>query len=267
MNQKGPHLKFCNRHFNSTFPMKKTLAILAATFLLIGLTRAQTTVGTGTNQLGPTVAGNATQGVLLEYWTNLNGVTVAAMSANTNYPLNPNGVELWADFEGPTNRGALYGERLRAWVVPPVSGAYTFWIASDDNGELWLSPDDNPAHKQLIADVPYWTGFHEWTKFPQQCSATITLSAGQGYYIEALHYQGQGPANLSVGWQQPGVTNVQVISGTYLTVEFTLSTTNRDKYLLKLEGAQNQRRSSVSAFDVILSVDGESLGHHVLTGP
>ena len=247
--------------------MKKTLAILAATFLLIGLTRAQTTVGTGTNQLGPTVAGNATQGVLLEYWTNLNGVTVAAMSANTNYPLNPNGVELWADFEGPTNRGALYGERLRAWVVPPVSGAYTFWIASDDNGELWLSPDDNPAHKQLIADVPYWTGFHEWTKFPQQCSATITLSAGQGYYIEALHYQGQGPANLSVGWQQPGVTNVQVISGTYLTVEFTLSTTNRDKYLLKLEGAQNQRRSSVSAFDVILSVDGESLGHHVLTGP
>ena len=197
--------------------MKKTLAILAATFLLIGLTRAQTTVSTGTNQPWLGAVGSATQGVLLEYWTNLNGATVKTMLSDTNYPLHPSGVELWADFESPTNRGEFYGERLRAWVVPKASGTYTFWIASDDNSELWLSPDDNPAHKQLIAGVTCWTLYREWTAFSNQRSAAIQLEAGQRYYIEALHYQGRYAANLSVGWQRPGVTNVEVISGAYLT--------------------------------------------------
>ena len=197
--------------------MKKTLAILAATFLLIGLTRAQTTTTTGANQPGPAAVGSALQGVLLEYWTNLNGTTVKTLLANTNDPLNPNGMELWANFEVLTNRGNFYGERLRAWLVPPVSGAYTFWMASDDAGELWLSPDDNPAHRQRIASAPFWTNLREWTKFPEQRSATISLVAGQRYYIEALHDQVLNGVNLSVGWQQPGATNVDVISGAYLT--------------------------------------------------
>ena len=38
-------------------------------------------------------------------------------------------------------------------------------------------------------------------------------------------------------------------------------------YVLELEGTQNQPTSPVKTFDVILSVDGENLGHHVLTGP
>ena len=168
-------------------------------------------------QTGPAVAGGATQGVLLEYWTNLDGVTVKAMLADKNYPLNPDGVELCVDFEETNYRGAFYGERMRAWLVAPESGEYTFWLASDDDGELWLSPDDDPAHKQRIASVPYWTDLREWTKYPEQRSAAIQLEAGRRYYIETLHYQWWSGVNLSVGWQRPGVTNVAVITGAYLT--------------------------------------------------
>ena len=45
-----PRAKSRILYFNPTFRMKKTLAILAATCLLIDLTRAQTTVTTGTGE-------------------------------------------------------------------------------------------------------------------------------------------------------------------------------------------------------------------------
>ncbi len=172
--------------------------------------------GRSNAQPGPLVAAGAAHGVLLEYWTNLVGVTVKDLLASTNYPLNPSGVENPADFEGPTDRGDLYGERYRAWLVAPVTGDYTFWIASDDDGELWLSSDDDPAHKQRIANAPYWTGYREWTKFPEQHSAPVRLEAGRRYYLEALHYQHWGAGSLSVGWQRPGTKSPEVISGAYL---------------------------------------------------
>ena len=31
-----------------------------------------------------------------------------------------------------------YGQRLHGYVVPPLTGLYTFWIASDDSGALYL---------------------------------------------------------------------------------------------------------------------------------
>lgn len=49
-------------------------------------------------------------------------------------------------------------------------------------------------------------------------------------------------------------------------VEFTLTTTNADKFLLKIEGGQRRPRSLRDQFNLLLSVDGESLGHHTLTG-
>ena len=39
-----------------------------------------------------------------------------------------------------------------------MTGNYTFWIASDDKSELWLSTtNDNPVNKVKIASVPEWT--------------------------------------------------------------------------------------------------------------
>ena len=89
------------------------------------------------------------------------------------------------------------------------------WVARD-NGELWLSTDDNPATASMIASVPGWTDSCQWDKYSEQQSGTISLSAGGTYYIEALQKEGGGGDNLAVAWQGPGISQ-QVIAGSYLS--------------------------------------------------
>jgi hypothetical protein len=108
------------------------------------------------------------------------------------------------DFEVNYTLGKYYASRIRGYVVPPADGAYTFWIASDDGGELHLSADSLPANKRRIAQVPDWTDFREWNKYPAQQSQPIPLKGGSRYYIEALHFQKSGADCLSVAWQTPG---------------------------------------------------------------
>ena len=91
---------------------------------------------------------------------------------------------------------------MRGYLTPTTTGDYWFWIASDDNGELWLSTDSNPDNKTRIAYVPGWTNPREWTWYAQQKSALIHLVAGTRYYVEALMKEGGGGDNLAVAWQR-----------------------------------------------------------------
>jgi hypothetical protein len=52
---------------------------------------------------------------------------------------------LLTSFEGPVNVGSYYGSRISGYVHAPVSGNYVFYIAGDNNCELWLSTSDAPA--------------------------------------------------------------------------------------------------------------------------
>jgi hypothetical protein len=146
------------------------------------------------------------QGLLREYWSGVSGTAVSNLTGNANYPNNPTSRNIITTFEGPTNLADNYGTRIRGYVVPPSTGSYTFWIASDDNSELWLSTGADPAAKTLIASVTSWTNSREWTKYSSQQSSARTLTAGQKYYIEVLQKEGTGGDNVAVGWQGPGIT-------------------------------------------------------------
>jgi hypothetical protein len=163
--------------------------------------------------IGPT-SGAGT--ILREFWNNISGTTLTSLTSNPNYPNNPSGSQQLTSLEGPTNAADNYGSRIRGYIHPPASGAYTFWLASDDNGELWFSTNDNPANATRIAFVEGWTNSREWTKFTSQRSTAINLTAGQRYYIEVLHKEGTGGDNLAVAWQGPGIAQA-VIAGTYLS--------------------------------------------------
>ena len=154
--------------------------------------------------------------ILREYWLNVTGNTVASLKASANYPNNPTGSEQLASFEGPTNTADNYGSRVRGYIHPPISGAYTFWIASDDAGDLLLSTNDNPANATRIAFVGEWTDSRQWTKFASQRSAPINLVGGQKYYIEAIQKEATGGDNLAVSWQGPGMAQA-VIPGNFLS--------------------------------------------------
>jgi hypothetical protein len=146
------------------------------------------------------------QGLLREYWSNINGTTVASLTGNSNYPNNPTSRGTITSFEGPSAVGDNYGSRIRGYIVPPTTGSYTFWIASDDNSELYLSTSADPLAKTLIASVSDWTNSREWTKNASQQSSARTLTAGQKYYIEVLHKNGTMVDHIAVGWQGPGIT-------------------------------------------------------------
>jgi hypothetical protein len=110
-------------------------------------------------------------GVLREVWNNISGTSVGDLTNHVRYPSQPDSESILSRFEAPTDVAEEYGQRLQAYLWPPVTGNYTFWIASDDNSTLFLSTDDNPANKRVIAHVPGWTNPREWTRFTEQQSA------------------------------------------------------------------------------------------------
>jgi len=142
--------------------------------------------------------------ILREYWTGIDGGAVTDLTGNPAYPDSPTGTDFLTSFEAPTDWADSYGTRVRGFVTAPVSGQYTFWIASDDNSVLYLSTDKDPANKVQIASVSSWTGSRQFDTYAEQKSAAITLVAGQKYYIEAIQKEGGGGDNLAVRWQLPG---------------------------------------------------------------
>jgi hypothetical protein len=155
--------------------------------------------------------------ILREQWNGITGGAVHNLTQSPNYPNSPSSSSQLTIFEGPTNFADAYGSRIRGYVCAPETGNYTFWVASDDNSELWLSTSDNPANKVLIASVNGWTGVRAWTQLASQQSVAIPLTAGQRYYIEALQKDGGGGDHLAVGWQLPSGTLERPIPGTRLS--------------------------------------------------
>jgi hypothetical protein len=109
-------------------------------------------------------------------------------------------------FETPLNTADNYGQRLRALVVPPTTGSYVFWIASDDQSILYLSPDESPANKLPIANLNSAVSSRVFTSFTSQQSSNLGLIAGQRYYLEVLHKEGTGGDHVAVRWRLPNGT-------------------------------------------------------------
>lgn len=156
-------------------------------------------------------------GLLREVWEGIGGTDLGSLTNNPAWPNNPTSTNYVTDFfEAPTDVLDNYGQRLHGYIVPPKTGNYTFWLASDDNGALFLSTDENPANIRLIASVPEWTSSREWGKYPQQQSAPIPLTAGRPYYVSALMKEGWGGDNLAVRWLMPDGTDQAPIVATNL---------------------------------------------------
>ncbi|MBC7921737.1 MAG: hypothetical protein H7Z75_11700 [Ferruginibacter sp.] len=170
---------------------------------------------------GPAIPDNpacaATGTIRREVWYNIGGGNSVA-GLPTASP--PGAVSQLDRFEAPSEVADNYGSRIRGYLCPPTSGPYVFWIAADDNAELWLSTDDNPANRQRLAAVDGWTRPRQWDKLAGQQSAPRRLEAGRRYYVEALHKEGVGFDNLAVGWRTPTMASVEapvVVPGSALS--------------------------------------------------
>lgn len=156
--------------------------------------------------------------ILREWWTGISGNRITNLTGNAAFPNSPSGSDKPTSFEAPTNWADNYGQRMRGWIHAPFTGQYHFWVAGDDETQLKLSSDDTPGNAVVIAGVPSWTPSREWAWYGEQASSSITLQAGQRYYIEAIMKESGGGDNLAVAWEFPGSASGPVlIDGSYLS--------------------------------------------------
>ena len=164
---------------------------------------------------------SATGNITYQVWNNIGSSKfVSSLTGNINYPNNPTSSTLITSMEGISNQADNYGSRIAGYICAPATGSYTFWIASDDYAELWLSTDDQQANKQNIAFHNGATLSRQWNKYVTQKSVPINLVQGQRYFIEALMKEGTGTDNLAVGWLKPGQNGTspsEVIPGSVLS--------------------------------------------------
>lgn len=139
--------------------------------------------------------------VRADYWYQVGGTGIAVLRPLF---LAPDETVSLPTMEIPVDRTNDYGARLRTLLTVPETGNYIFWIASDDDGELWLSENGQAAQAQRVAYVDGWTDHRVWTRYASQKSASIALTAGQTIYLEALMKEGGGGDHLSVAWTPPG---------------------------------------------------------------
>lgn len=169
----------------------------------------------------PEAACVGTGSILIETWLDIDGTRVSSIPIN----MPPTTTTERNIFEAPTNTGSNFGSRARGYICAPVTGNYIFWIAGDDQCELWLSISGDPASKKRIAYHSGWTTPRQWTRYATQQSEPIALVAGQQYYIEALYKEDEGGDNMAVGWQLPDGTMERPIPGSRLSrFEDALST-------------------------------------------
>ncbi len=187
----------------------------------------------------PLAAGYTPGTIADAFYDNIAGSNVSNLTSSANFPSNASS-ELFltsADYE--TDHGSNYGSTMRGFVIPPATGSYTFWIASDDSGELRISPDATQANAVVRASNTGYTNPNTYNTYASQQSVALTLTAGQPYYVEARQKQGNGGNHLSIAWQGPGFSQ-QVIPGRFLapfhqnyvpSIPSTTFTVRRDAYV------------------------------------
>jgi uncharacterized delta-60 repeat protein len=185
--------------FSGCFPT------FATTFALVVMAWPLASVSPGAD-----IPGLLPGGVWREVYLNIPGVEIKDLTNAASFPDHPDTVEVITAMETPMQSDELFGARVRGYLLPPVSGNYVFYLASDDQGALYLSPNASPAYKKQIAFEPTWSAPRAWTGLvagrtnAANVSQPVFLQAGRPYYVEGLHKEGGGGDHLGVAWQLPG---------------------------------------------------------------
>ena len=158
-------------------------------------------------------------GLLREYWTNILGDHPTQLARHPAYPSHPDGSEVLTNFVVRTDWGEHFGDHIRGYVHPPVTGKYTFWISGNPNSTLNLSRNEKPEECVQLAITEGGAGGGEpldWDSHAVQRSSPITLVAGRRYYIEVIRKTNLGRDHLAVAWQPPGEQR-EIIRGEFLS--------------------------------------------------
>ena len=197
----------------------------------------------GIYNLGTAAPGSAAGSISLREFDPVGGTSIAELIAHPSFPDDPTLETNIGYFEWPQSGDIAvnpegnvkdnYAVQLIGFLHPPETGDYQFVIAADDNAQLWLSTDESPVNKQLLATEPQWNGVRAFEggdrrglrdegtddeRF-ENVSKFVSLEAGKAYYIEALMNEGGGGDNLAVAWTtgDPVLNGALPIAGEFLS--------------------------------------------------
>ena len=225
----------------------------------------KTTDATVTITLVAAPPGYTLGSIVRTFFETISGNAVSNLTSNANFPNNPASQQILTSFDGGLNHGDNYGSTIRGYVIPPSSGNYTFWISSDDGGELRIGTNSTQASAVVRATVASATNQYQWNANASQQSVALSLTAGTPYYIEARHKEGGGADHVAVAWQGPGITQ-EVIPGAYLAPYFqnyAPNWTNTPYVFTVAEAAANGSFvGNVSAADV----NADTLAYSITSG-
>ena len=148
----------------------------------------------------PFASGGVPGHVQRDIWTGITGGTLASLTSSTAFPKPANSSAFVASDLNFPSRGDSYGQRVRGLVVPPISGTWRFWIAGDDQCELWVSDTWKATGKRKAAYVSSWTNANAFDTTPSQKSLAFALATNAPRYFEILHKEGTGGDHVSVAW-------------------------------------------------------------------
>ena len=169
--------------------------------------------------------GSGVGSVRREWWTGLPGATLADLTNAPAYPGQPTGAALVSGaLEGPRDWGNEYGDRLRGYIHPPVTGNYDFWLAGNEAVQFRLSTNEAPLNTQPLLTVGQATGYRGFDEYVAtiQRSQPVALVAGRKYFFEVIRKESSGGDHVAVAWSIPaGPTTPRearkVIDGRYLS--------------------------------------------------
>lgn len=153
--------------------------------------------------------------IVAREYLKIEGVELESLTTHRKFPTQPDVIAYPTYFEWPqanppnirTSPPAQqkddYGVQILGYFHPPETRAYTFYLCGDNQAELWLSKDEDPANKSRIAFEPEWNDPRNYLgrdRRPngENVSAPIWLEKGRAYFIEALMKESWGGDNLSV---------------------------------------------------------------------
>ena len=149
---------------------------------------------------------------LQETWTGISGGRVTDLTGSAAYAGPPAFRQMITSLQSlQQDVGDSNGSRIRGFIVPSFTGTHVFSVAGNDDVQLSLSTDANPANATRIAFTSAITAPYAWTTNSTQTSAAVALVQGRRYFFEVLHKENAGFNHWAVGWTTPASSAVTVI--------------------------------------------------------
>lgn len=151
-------------------------------------------------------------------WENLFDGRFSDLLVSPDFPQNPDVVQPIFRLKSPSNYNDYYGTRVEGFIRVPSNTSAQFNITGDDYVQFYLSSNQDPDNKTLVASLPAALAEEKHDSFPEQTSAVINLIADQYYYFEVIHADRWGSDRFSIFWQTDLVSSTEwnVVTAAYL---------------------------------------------------